>query len=61
MHEISVGGTDCVAGGGFFANWGASQLLNIAMKYVYDSVTAGQVDYAGLAESQGTYYNMVGA
>ena len=60
MQEIIVSETGCVAGGSL-ASWAAGQLATAALKFIYDAVASGQVDYAGLAESQGTYYNMVGA
>ena len=61
MHEINPQHTEAIGGGNFFFNWGVSQLFSQAAYGVWGAVTSGQVDYSGVAESQGTYYNMVGA
>lgn len=61
MFEMSMENAREVAGGNFFVRWAMSQLFTTAVVGVWDAATSGGLDYAALAESQGTYYNMVGA
>ena len=60
MHEITMHESDAVGGGGFLA-WVAMQGAVRAVEYVFQQTINGNVDYSSLAESQGTYYNMVGS
>jgi|GEM_PF-3066593 len=61
MSEISIVDAQDVGGGNFFVRWAISQLFTGGVNAVWDAAVSGGIDYAGLAESQGTYYNMVGA
>jgi hypothetical protein len=62
MDELSVDQADDVGGGKFsFGNWFIGNVLGAVGSYVYDATMSGKIDYAGVAEQQGTYYNTVGA
>ena len=61
MHEINLQDAGTVGGGWSFGGWVFSQAVTFAAGYTWDAVRSGQVDYAGVAESSGTYYNMMGA
>ncbi len=62
MQEITMQETESIGGGmSWLVGWAAGQLLTATARYLYSSVVAGDVDYASLAESQGTFYNTVGA
>lgn len=60
MQSITMEEADGVHGAGF-GSWGLGQIGSIAVRYVAEQVMAGNIDYSGLAASEGTYYNMVGA
>lgn len=55
MTQLTMQEADAVAGSRSFTPYG------IALQVLYDLVKSGAIDYAGIAESQGTYYNTVGA
>ena len=62
MERITMQEAEGISGAGFsFKSFGLGQIFSIPLDWVKDQVVAGNVDYAGLAESQGTYYNTVGA
>jgi hypothetical protein len=60
MHEITLDDAGMIGGAGVL-DWFAGQLAGMAFRFVVDAVFSGQVDYAGLAEQQGSSYNMLGA
>lgn len=57
MQEITMQDTESVGGAGAILN----DFLGRLATMIGDQVMAGNVDYAGMAEEQGHYYNMVGA
>lgn len=61
MTELTLQDTDQVGGGLSILAWIGRQVLVAGAEWTYRAVMSGQVDYAGVAEQQGTYYNMVGA
>ena len=62
MEQITMPEAEGISGAGFsLKGFGLSQIFSIPLDWVKDQVLAGNVDYAGVAESQGTYYNTVGA
>ncbi len=62
MEQVTMREAEGISGAGFsLKGLGLSQIFGISLDWMKDQVLAGNVDYAGLAESQGTYYNTVGA
>lgn len=61
MSELNLQDTDQVGGGLSIFTWIVNQVGTAAGAWAYRAVMAGQVDYAGVAEQQGHYYNTVGA
>lgn len=57
MQSITLQQAQVVSGSGYLDGFIISKMLD----YVCREVMAGRVDYAGVAASQGTYYNTVGA
>ena len=60
MQELNCQDVETVSGAGLWSYF-ARKLVDIAIIQTGEAVIAGQVDYAGVAESQGSYYNTVGA
>ncbi len=57
MREISLQEADAVGG-----SWSwVSYVISQGVTYAIGAAWRGEVDYAGVAEAQGHYYNMVGA
>ncbi len=57
MREISLQDADAVGG-----SWSlVSYLISQGLTYALGAACRGDVDYAGVAETQGQYYNTVGA
>lgn len=61
MIDITFERAQDVGGGFTIGGWAVSQLFTAGVTYAFNAVVSGRVDYAGVAEAQGTYYNMVGA
>ena len=62
MEPITMREAEAISGAGFsIKSFSLGQILSVPLDWVKDQVLGGNVDYAGLAESQGTYYNTVGA
>ncbi len=60
MFEISSQDADAVGGAGL-ASWLGGYVGEQALGFIGGAVMAGQIDYASIAESQGHYYNAMGA
>ena len=62
MNEISIQDSELVGGAGFWG-WVGSQIAGGALQIIAREtlVMQGNIDYSGIADSQGTYYNTVGA
>ncbi len=62
MQEISIQDAEDVGGGmGWVVKWAAGQAFTFLVEKIGGAVMSGEVDYSGVADSQGTYYNTVGA
>ena len=57
MHELTGSEAEAVGGAGFVLGLIRSKLVD----WVFQEIAAGNIDYASIAEQQGTYYNMTGA
>jgi hypothetical protein len=60
MNEISIQDSELVGGAGFWG-WVAGQVAGPVIGWTASQIMQGNVDYAGMVEQQGTYYNMMGA
>ncbi len=62
MYELPLQDAEDVGGGiPWLAGWALSQGFTAIIGRIGQAVLAGEVDYSSLAESQGSYYNVVGA
>ena len=57
MYDITSQDTEAISGG----NWVSSFARSKIASWVLDQIMSGNVDYASIAEQQGTFYNTVGA
>jgi hypothetical protein len=57
MREITLDEVEAVSGGKFIVDYFLGKVLDS----IWNSVMAGQVDYSGLAEQNGSNYNMLGS
>lgn len=60
MEQITMQDAELVGGSGL-VGWVLRQMAMPVLDYLGGLITSGQVDYTGVAEEQGHYYNMVGA
>ncbi len=61
METLNLQDAEAVGGGNALLSWAIGQILGGVGGFISSAVWSGGVDYAGVAEQQGTYYNTVGA
>ena len=57
MQVLTSNEIEAVSGGRMLTEWALGEALSWALGAIF----SGRVDYAGLAEQQGSSYNMLGA